>query len=221
MADIWDLSSGMVDTFDGQVTEAWFTFDDSYNNGETCVLKLLVKADELGTFTDDNTTTLLFPLGKGWEPTNKGSQATHESGSPKQFNRSSGMGLIINSAKEIGLVDQWREQDKSPLDANIWEGVHCQWHNTEFSWTTQDGEKRSYYRMLPTALLHTNDTKPVEDTPDFDISPMLRGKLRAIATNAESHDAFIEAAFIADLDFGPNGEQAVMSHPFYESLRKG
>ena len=222
MADAWDLSSGLVDTFEGTVTDAWFTFDDSYNNGETCVLKLVVKADTPGTFGEDNTTTLLFPLGKGWEPTNKGEQVQHESGSPKQFNRSSGMGLLINAAREIGLVDKWREQDATPFDAAIWNGLHCEWHNTEFSWTTQDGEKRSYYRMLPTNVLGSGDgSKPVEDTPDFDLSPALRGKLRAIATTCDTHDTFIEKAFTADLDLGADGEAAVMSGPFYESLRRG
>lgn len=221
--DAWDLSSGLVDDFDGTVTDAWFTFDDSYNNGETCVLKLVVRADKPGTFTDDNTTTLIFPLGKGWEPTDKGAHVQHESGKQQNFHRSSGMGLLINSAREIGLVDKWRNEGVTPFDSAIWSGIHCEWHNTEFTFTTKEGEQRSYYRMLPTSMLDsdTSGSKPVEDTPDFDLSPALRGKLRAIATTCDSHDAFIEKAFTADLDLGNEGEAAVMSAEFYATLRQG
>lgn len=220
--DAWDLSSGLVDTFDGTVTDAWFTFDDSYNNGETCVLKLVVKADNPGTFPGENTTTILYPLGKGWDIADKGVKCEHESGKQQNFHKNSGMGLLINAARDIGLVDKWREQDATPFDARIWIGVHCEWHNTEFTFTTKDGEERSYYRMLPRTLLG-GDTgpDPVEDTPEFDLSPALRGKLRAIATNCDNHDAFIEKAFTADLDLGPEGEAAVLSGKFYASLRQG
>ena len=218
--DAWDLSSGLVDNFDGTVTDAWFTFDDSYNNGETCVLKLEVKADNPGTFPNENTTTILYPLGKGWDIADKGVKCAHESGKQQQFHKNSGMGLLINAAREIGLVDKWREQDATPFDARIWIGVHCEWHNTEFTFTTKEGEERSYYRMLPCALLDSTDNQN-EDTPQFDLSPALRGKLRAIATNCDTHDKFIEQAFTADLDLGPEGEAAVLSTKFYASLRQG
>lgn len=247
--DSYQLSSGgFVPEFDGVVREAQFTFDNSYMNGEACLLELLVEpseddAPEFGDYLEDGLYRIIYPCGKGWEPADKGATVQHESGRPRRFNNQSGIGLLVAHAVECeGVAEVLMERGPS-TQADIWVGLNFHWLDKEFSNTDKDGETRTWTRRLPIEF-HGVDgegeakkapakkapakkapAKQVEaedeaDDGEVKVPAALKGKLRAIAATADDHDAFMEAAF-STLDIPAEHEDAVANEAFFLSLKAG
>lgn len=246
--DSYELSSGgFVPEFDGVVREAQFTFDNSYMNGEACLLELLVEpseddAPEFGDYLEDGLYRIIYPCGKGFEPADKGATVQHESGRPRRFNTSSGIGLLVAAALECeGVADVLMERGPS-TQADIWVGLNFHWLDKEFSRTDKNGDEITWTRRLPVEF-HGVDgaeekkapakkapakkapAKQVEQAEDeageeFTVPAALKGKLKAIANTADDHDAFMEAAF-STLDIPAEHEDAVASEAFFLSLKAG
>lgn len=222
--DPFELTTGLVDDFDGVVVDSLYTYDASYNNGDTAVLKLTVQADEPGTFPEDNTTTILYPCGEGFEPAEGGMIALKD-GNPKKFNKQSGVGLLLDSAfsiPELAEVIKARNTDPMNVRADIWTGLHLSFTNKEFSWTDRKTkEQRSYTRMLVSGLL--GDSPVVEAGPKaevvYQVPAEVRGALKAIAVSAGTHDEFVTKAFGADVELDDATQAALVDRSFYESLR--
>lgn len=223
--DSYELSSGLVDEFDGQILDAWFTVDNSYN-ADVTVLKLHVKALEPDVFPaeDQNTTELIFPCTKGFEATDKGARLIHDSGKPRKIHKSSGLGLLVGAVCELdGGVDLLKSRGPA-TSADIWKGLSFTFENREFSWKGSDGQEHTYTRMLPAAILEAGEGSAPAATngstngsAEVSISPMLKGKLKALAGSTANYDQFMEQAF-ATLELDADAEAAVMSESFYASL---
>lgn len=152
----WETSDGgFVPEFDGVVREATFCFKNEYQNGEACLLELLVEpseddAPEFGDYLEDGLFSIIYPCGKGWEPADKGATCQHESGRARKFNSQSGMGLLMNSALEIdGVSDVLMERGQA-TDAGVWVGLSFRFEDKQFERTDKDGEKFTWTRRLPT-----------------------------------------------------------------------
>jgi hypothetical protein len=214
MSDTFELSSGLIEDYTGTISDAYFGFDAAYNNGGTCLLKLVVSADDKTMF-DGGETTQIYTVGEGFEPINGGAQVAHESGKQKNFNKQSGVGLLIQSVADIdGGLDILRERGTA-FDAGIWKGLHVEFYAKEFS-AKINGEDRTWTRTLIRSIGDGPTAEVVDNASALD--PVLRGKLKAIAVSAADHDAFIEKAF-SELDLSPEAEALVVDASVYADLR--
>jgi len=242
---------GFVPEFDGVVREATFCFKNEYQNGEACLLELLVEpseedAPEFGDYLEDGLFSIIYTCGKGWEPADKGATAQHESGRARKFNSGSGMGLLLNSALELDGVEDVLMERGPATQADVWVGMKFRIEDKVFEGKNNDGEKFTYTRRLPTEFHGVDEgaekPKPaakkapakkaapakaaVEESEDegtsYDLPAKLRGLLKAIAVNADDHDAFMEAAFAQVADqLDSTGELAVADEDFYLTLKAG
>lgn len=213
---MWETSSGLVDEYDGKITEAWFEFDDNYNSGETLVFKLSIQTDdpELG---DGGTVTEMYPCGRGWEAGAKGASAHHESGKARKFNKQSGMGLLIDYTVDC-LGDDVAKLGQ-PNDAETWVGLAGTFTRVERKFTI-DGQEVTSARMLPSELTIGGGgakkaakkapakkaaAKPADDDEGVKLPVKIRKALETLAEEASYHDDFVERAF-AEVD-GIEGDE--------------
>lgn len=226
--DPWALSSGLVDEFTADVKDAIFAFDPEYNDGETLVLKLDIQSDDAEVGREGNgSDTILYPMGKGWETGDKGKTTRHESGKAKNFNSSSGYGLMIASALEVEALSDVLKKKGGPTDSAIWKGLNLDFKRVEHPYV-MDGEARTRRVLHVVGYNAANAAKGAKgakaDTATAAapaISAKLKLQLKNLAKSATDHDDFIEKA-ITDVE-GVSGDDAVeamvMDEAWFESLR--
>ncbi len=205
----WALSSGLPEAFTGQVKEAFFGYDDQYQDGDKCVLTLMIQTTETD-IGEDGMLKVLYGLGDGWEPKNKGQQAEHEGGKPKAFNKSSAIGQLIQATFDVIGEDALIEKGM-PWDAEIWNGMNYDWERKSFTGTF-GGEKREWGRVLPVAVAEGGSTATkakgatkkaaakaeTEETGDGATLPFkIKSTLKKIAAENADHDSYMEAAYDA------------------------
>lgn len=232
MAEAFDpfaLGTGLATEMAGPVSEAWFTFDNMYNNGDTAILKLKIADPIIGE------QTLLYPCGDNWEPFENGQRVRHNSGNARNFNHQSGVGLLLAAAADAGLTDMLRDRGFTPFEAKLWEGLNLRFVNKEFTYTDRKTkEERSYSRMLPVGLNNGINPAPaaVEAEAEveaatgagFDLStiqPATRGKLKAVAAGCTNNDEFIEKVFTASFELSEDIENAVVNNADLFNALKG
>lgn len=236
LKDPFHLSSGLMDDIDLTFEEATFGFDPAYNDAETCVLKVTVSSDD-PDFDEENN-VLLYPCG-GFEPTDKtGRHAQHESGKPKPFNKNSGIGLLIGAMMDTDAADvlqaRWKEDDLSPFDAELYEGLSFHMKQKTINYGGEIGEKD---RLLPeeflgvvegeskkpakkakkTAKKSRTARKPARKAPRKakkakpEVSEEIIEAITDIATevveNDGDHETFTEACY-EDIEFGDEEDAA-------------
>ena len=212
--DAYSFSDGLVTEYQGKITDAYFTYDDSYNDGESLLLKLEIQSDnsELG---DGGAVIEQYPVGKGWETTDKGKTASREDGKPRALNRNSGVAVLVTSALEAGAASELKSRG-IPTDAAIWPGLEFTFARKEFTFKV-DGEERSYGRMLITEY-HGHGlgaaggaVKPVKADKAAAVAgpipPKVKIALKKLAVECDTHDEFIERAFV-EID-GVDGDAVV------------
>lgn len=234
--DPWALTSGLIDDIDVTVRESYFAFDPNYNDGETLLLKWECDTDD----DDEPTTTLMFPTGKGWDMKNKGAQAVREDGKEKAFGKSSGIGLLITAAIEVGAGDVLKDRG-TPMEAGIWEGLSFHMKRRTIDYKGDIGEKE---RLLPTEFkgakgqgasgatstpattpATTPAAAPTAAPTNAGSEEAMTGKVRValmkLARAASSHDEFMEKAYdMPEVDTNP-AVQAVVDNPdgFYAEVK--
>lgn len=223
--DPWALSTGLADVVSGEITDAYFSFDNSYDNGNTCVLKLVVQDHTLGE------QTLLYPC-KDFEPYDNGDKVRHSSGEARNYNAQSGVGLLLKSAMDAGLGDQLRAKG-DPFTASIWKGLNVTFRNKEFTFRVKgEKEDRTYTRMLIAEAGASEGQTPSADTPTTPsddmadtialLPPALRGKLKAAATLAADSNEFVEKVFTdTSIEVPGEIESVVVDPAFYEAIKVG
>lgn len=121
--DLWAGESGFKDDYDGLITDAFFTKDASYNNGQTLFLSLQIIAD------DGEEVEQRYPCGADWDSFDNGETATHpkdRDGKPKTFNHNSAMFGLMKGGFEAGAEEVLRGRG-SPRNAAIWKGLKFHW----------------------------------------------------------------------------------------------
>jgi hypothetical protein len=218
--DAYSFTDGLVTEYQGKITDAYFTYDDSYNDGESLLLKLEIQTDnsELG---DGGAVIEQYPVGKGWETTDTGKTASREDGKPKALNKNSGVAVLVTSAIEAGAAAELKSRG-IPTDSAIWPGLEFTFARKEFTFKV-DGEERSYGRMLITEY-HGHGlgaaggaVKPGkaekgekgENAVAGPIPPKVKIQLKKLAMECDTHDEFIERAFV-EID-GVDGDSVVES----------
>ena len=199
--DAYSFTDGLVTEYQGKITDAYFTYDDSYNDGESLLLKLEIQTDnsELG---DGGAVIEQYPVGKGWETTDKGKTASREDGKPRALNKNSGVAVLVTSAIEAGAAAELKSRG-IPTDSAIWPGLEFTFARKEFTFKV-DGEERSYGRMLITeyhgqgigAKTAAIETSGTAGKPSGPINPKVKIALKKLALECDTHDEFIERAFV-------------------------
>lgn len=193
--DAYSLSSGLLDDFDGTVSEAWFATDAAYNDGSTVLLILDLATDD----PDRPQETLKLSTGTGWVIEDSGRRIVAESGKNRSFNKSSVIGGFLQAALEAGAGETMRARG-IPMEAATWQGL--KFHFNRVDVVGFDGEKKE--RLLPTGFLGADGgavaggAAPAAQGSSDEVSPALRAQLTVAAKKAEDQSAFIDAAFQID-----------------------
>jgi len=244
--DPWATTSGMLDGYTGQIVDAQFGFKPDYQNGQALLLMIDVNTGdpEIG---EGGIVSEQYPVGKGWDTNDGGQTAVHESGKEKNFNNASGIGLLLNSIIDAGGLPILQGTGLLPHQAKCWIGGSYTFERKEFSGKMQDGKERTWNRMLVTDLAGTAPaTAPqapaaapvaapapaAPSTPasapaaagtpgEHAVPVVVKAKLKTIALAADTHDAFIEAAFaqVAEAMTDPAIEAAIGDAAWFAALK--
>lgn len=221
--DPWATTTGLLESYTGKIVDAQFGFKPDYQNGQALLLMVDINTGdpEIG---EGGIVSEQYPVGKGWDTVDGGQTAVHESGQEKNFNNASGIGLLLNSIIDAGGLGVLQATGCTPNQAACWIGGTYVFERKEFSGTMQDKTQRTWHRMLVTdvvadgavaaapapapAAAAATTPAPATAAPAAtgaapaaagadgpELAPVLKAKLKAIAAAAETHDAFIEAAF--------------------------
>lgn len=224
------FESGLPDDFDGKVTDVTFMYHDKYMNGEVAVAQLTIASDEL-----DEPIEVLYPCGKGWEPSRDGSTLKHESGKPKRLNRQSALSLLAYHAYDAGFTSV---SGDNILVADTLRGLTFHWNRIAFNYGGEIGQRE---RLLPTKLIDGGDkkagkagkagkaasssgegkasTKAAAGKNDG-VDEAIRAALTEAAQGADTYDAFVEAAFAIDgVDGNGAAERLVANKAWYAEAR--
>ena len=209
--DTWSTSTGLLDDFEFEVTKAWFARSAEYQNGEILILHLEGKTDS----PDTPTTTETYPCGRGWESLDGGKTARHESGAPRQFNKATAIGRLIDRCvKDLGMAEVLAGRGQA-TEAKVWEGLKFHIKREEETFTIK-GETRTTNRPLPQAFLGVaggeTTTKDAASGSGGDDKAAkiaaakakaaakngggsaLEDQLKALAREHPTHEAFVDAA---------------------------
>jgi len=221
--DPWATTSGMLDGYTGTIVDAQFGFKPDYQNGTRLLLMIDVNTGdpEIG---EGGIVSEQYPVGEKWDTNDGGQTAVHESGQEKNFNNSSGVGLLLNSIIDAGGLPTLQGTGLLPHQAKCWVGGTYVFERKEFSGKF-DGKESKWNRMLVTDLSTQPAATPAQAaapapaaapvaTPAATPTPaaaapaqapaaagehavpvVVKAKLKSIALASDTHDAFIEAAF--------------------------
>lgn len=226
----FDLGSGLpLDNADVTITAAEARFDTQYS-ADAAVVALTFQPDDTGTEAVEQ----LYSIGKGWEPIDQGAGIAHTSGRQVKINSNSNYGKWIAAAVPLdGFIDEARSRGVEPNDLSLWVGLRFHL-GTQVTKTRNpskpDAPEVEKTLIVPTAYLGTaDDEAPVKTTKKASTSKastkaadkgddnagvpaVLAAKLRALANESDSFDAFLEAAMErADVVGNSAAEKFVMS----------
>lgn len=235
--DPWVLSSGLAEKYTGTVKDATFGFKADYQDGTRLLFMVDIQTDD-SEIGDNGLVTEQYPVGDGWDVTEKGLKCKREDGKRKGFNKNSGYGQLVAAAVEAGAGGTLKERGGAdgPMRADIWNGLTFDFERKEFKGNF-DGQDRTWARMLPVKMIDggkataadSGSAKPTEKaaeaptdtTPstngngakggDYGLDAGLLAKIKMRAKKANTHDEFIELCFgeLAD-SLGSAGEDVVM-----------
>jgi hypothetical protein len=149
--DPWKFSTGLPDDFDGMIEDAYFMYDPEYNNGQTLLLKLEVKADD-AEVAEMLQRPLQYPLGNGFTPIEGGAAVEREDGSKKGYHVNSGIATLLKAmldCKGAQPVIQGPGRN-NPFRAELFIGTNWHWESKTFHYGGEIGDKD---RLLPTSFL--------------------------------------------------------------------
>lgn len=185
--DPYALSTGLIDDFDGTITEAYFGTDAAYNDGDTILLILEISTDD----PDRPSITEKLSTGTGWVIENSGANIVSENGKPRKFNQNSRVGMVLAAALAAGAGDIMRGKG-TPMDAATWTGLAFHWDRVKIKGF--NGEEKEV--LLPTSVLGEVGSSSAPASTGVD--PATRAKLTVLAKKSADYGTFVEAALEMD-----------------------
>jgi hypothetical protein len=184
----WDLSDGLPDDFDGLITDCQFTYDQRYNNGQSCVCILTLQTDEY----DEQ--TVFLSIGKDWEPADKLTKARYTGDKKARISKQSAFGIFIARAGE--LVGVGLRTRGNPEEAKTWVGLNFHWGRENYV----DFQKTERSRLLPNTLIGQGSA--VAASNGHAEVPILPAKIKTalmrVAAESDTHEAFVDKAMGID-----------------------
>jgi hypothetical protein len=189
----WETTTGLDDSFDGIVTEAFF---DEGDYGVQLVLVL--DAPELGTEL-----TKYFGCGKKVQLVSE-DEVDCSALKGNTFHRNSAVGEVIEALRvEPSLLEQVAKNG-SPKQASSWVGLHAKWVTHQRSGTI-DGNKTTWDRLLPEAPESEPEDKGV-DVPKW---------LITLCSESDDYDTFMGKA-LGHENITPELRKVVLNESFWD-----
>jgi len=187
----WELSDGLPGDFDAKIADCQFTFNARYNSGQSVVCQLVLESSD----PEVGEETILYSMGEGWEPGNKGQEARWVKDGKQKINKNSALGKFITAATNAA-GDAIRTRGM-PWEAKTWQGLEFHWDRETY--TDLGGKERS--RLLPTRLVGSVASNGKSSSAGADgpeLPPKVKTALMKVAAVADTHEAFVEAALAVD-----------------------
>lgn len=223
--DGWELDEGMA-FGEGVLTinEARFGFDADYKDGEAPVL--ILDGDLIDDDGNPRVWHQLYSIGTGWEIVDGGARIELQPGfKRKGVSKQSKYGLWITGAIEAGATNAMRSRGRQ-TEATVWPGMKFEVRQTDHNYGGEIGTKKV---LVPVKFLgESGSTAPttsaITAAPAPTVSEIggaLKAKLTKLAKECDSHDIFIERAFVEmDIDGNKAAEALVADSPdFYLAAR--
>jgi hypothetical protein len=157
----WETVSGLADDFDFYITRAYFGFRKEYLDGNVALLIWE------GESPDEDVTSVIWPLGKGWEVTNRGASVQHPR--RRNFVSTSMMGRLIDRVVKELKVDM-RSRGK-PTDAEPWVGLgfHMKRETIQFGEGILEEKGGKTEHLMPVSVLpeRGKPAKPAEKSSEL------------------------------------------------------
>jgi hypothetical protein len=185
--DEWGLSSGLP-LADTDVTVKAMSF--GFNND---IAVGAVFANFTFTDPDGEDIEQSFSVGKGWAFSKDGTELVSEDGKPKKLSKNSNYGILVQSALECVGGDPTK-LGKGFRFASTWVGTA--WHTSTVAVKNTDRETgvvTEKDRIVFTQRLGDAAPAAAASAPAADTEDPLIEELIAIAKEAESHEAFMDA----------------------------
>ena len=209
----YELSEGgFVEEFTGTVKSAQFGFRSTYNDGETCLLELLVEPTEEDAaefheeaLDEDGLYSVLYSVGNKFEDADGGKAVVHESGRARRFNKRSGIGELLAHALPLeGLADVLKKRGPA-TQADIWVGLTFRFDNVSFSFKNRDDEDVEYTRLLPVEFLGEGEA-PAAKKAASKKAPAKKAPAKKAAAEPEADDDLADDDPIAALTAKVRGQ---------------
>jgi hypothetical protein len=227
----WDTSTGLLDSFTLEVSEAWFGKNDKFPNN--LVFNLRGNALVEGEIVDPEHTEL-FTCGEAWKDGQGGAIAVSTSGA-EMFNANSKIGRLIDSIKALGSDAAFMAGRGESFEAASWIGVSMDLERNKIgSFETDEGETKEITAMLATGIREISEAATTAATPATETaaasnaggsSKVLKALLTALAKKTDDNDGFVAAA-LDPAQFNKAGElesdeellDAVLDGSFYAGV---
>jgi hypothetical protein len=166
--DEFEGGSGLVDDFDGLVTDDYFSTDSGYNNGQTLCLHLELATDD----TSNPEVRNIYPTGPDWASYDDGATAEHPKGERQRFNGNSKISKLYAAVIACGpeaeaeIRRRSREQynGQGHRHAGLLRGMKFHWNvkteHVEFTDKLGKEVKRDTFIVLPTSYLGVEPPAP-------------------------------------------------------------
>lgn len=166
--DEFSGGTGLVDDYDGTITDAFFSTDANYNNGQTLCLHLEVATDD----TSNPEVVNLYPCGPDWASYDDGETAEHPKGEKQRFNGNTKVMKLIAAAIATGpeAEAEMRRRSRELFNglghryAALWKGMKFHWNvqTEDVKFTDKMGKlvERQTNVVVPTAWLGVDESIP-------------------------------------------------------------
>lgn len=208
-------NSGGMEEFDGTVKSGVFELNNQFTNDDGTP-----KASWHVEFLLDNGASwnVNYSIGKGWTVSDDGMSVARTDGEQKNFHKKTLWWQFVEHAIKAGAEDALRKSGKTPLNADLFDGMRFHFENTTFAGGKDFDD---YDKIMPTAYLgegsETNGTAPAGSNaaPKGELSHVVRTQLEELAASIKAdggtHDTFVERAFgIPNVDGNEVAEAAVL-----------
>lgn len=150
--EAWELMDGLADDVDIWIKSSSFGYRDNYQSGQAPLLIWEVDSPD----TDD-ITSVIFPIGKGWEVIEAGAKTVHEK--RDRFIKTSLYGKLISRVTSDLKVDMSKRG--TPREAAVWNGMgfHMKREEIEYGGEILADKGGKTTHLMPIAFL--GFSKPV------------------------------------------------------------
>lgn len=225
--DGWGLSEGgSLGTGTVTINAASFGYDAQYKNGEqelAIIEGLVVNEDG-----EEHDWRQFFSIGAGWSIVDGGTRVERVNGKKANFQKQSKYGLWIAGALDSGAAEVLRGRGPA-TNAKVWASLIFEVGSREQDYGGDIGKKPVLVPVKylgekgsATASTASAATPASSEAPaSGEVPGALKAKLKRLAAEHDTHDAFVDAAFLIDgVDGNKHVESLVADSPdFYNALR--
>jgi hypothetical protein len=149
--DPFHFHSGLPEDFDGLIDDAYFMYDPEYNSGQTLLLKLEVKCEDVEV-QEMLKRPLQYSVGGGFSPIEGGAAIERDDGAKKGFHQNSAIANLLTAmlADDAGSKAIRGPGRGNPMRAEMYIGTIWHWDRVTFKYGGEIGDKD---RLMPNKFI--------------------------------------------------------------------